>query len=143
MFLGEFYHNLDEKNRLIVPSRFREMLNGEFIITRGMEQCLFAFPMEEWEVIERKLRALPFTKKDIRAFTRFFFSSATEAICDKQGRVLIPPLLKEYAHLKKECVLIGVSNRFEIWDKTNWIHYMKESEETLNELAEELIDFNL
>lgn len=143
MFLGEYDHNLDEKNRVIIPRKFRETVNGEFIITRGMDHCLFAFSLSEWETIEQKLKALPVTKKDARAFTRFFFSSATEVTCDKQGRILIPPLLKEYANLEKECVLIGVSNRFEIWDKSRWVQYTVRSEETFNELAEDLLDFHL
>lgn len=143
MFMGEYRHNIDEKGRLIIPVKFREGLGDVFIITRGLDRCLFVYPLSEWTQLEEKLKTLPFTKKDARAFTRFFFSGATECELDKQGRVNISPPLREYGELKKECVIIGVSNRVEIWSKTNWEDYFASSKESLSEIAENIIDFDL
>lgn len=97
MFMGEFQHNIDQKGRIIIPSKFREGLGDRFVITRGLDQCLFAYPMEEWKRLEEKLKKLPLTKKDARAFTRFFFSGAVECEFDKQGRINIPQTLRKYA----------------------------------------------
>jgi MraZ protein len=141
--MGEYRHTVDEKGRLIIPSKFREALGPSFVITRGLDHCLFVYPMGEWEQLEQQLKALPFTKKDARAFTRFFFSGATVAELDKQGRVNVPNNLREFAKLEKECVVIGVSNRVEIWSKEAWSAYYEESEDSFNEIAEKLVDFNL
>ncbi|PJK17952.1 cell division/cell wall cluster transcriptional repressor MraZ [Chryseomicrobium excrementi] len=143
MFMGEYQHSLDAKGRLIVPAKFREHLEGSFVITRGLDQCLFGYPMEEWRKLEEKLKELPLTKKDARAFTRFFFSGATEVEIDKQGRIMLPANLREYAKMEKECVVLGVSSRFEIWAKDAWDGYAEESEESFNEIAENMIDFNI
>ena len=115
--MGEYQHSVDAKGRLIVPAKFREQLGDQFVITRGLDQCLFGYTMDEWQKIEEKLKELPVTKKDARAFTRFFFSGATEVELDKQGRVNIPTTLISYAKLEKECIILGVYNRFEIWAK--------------------------
>ncbi|MGO4887883.1 division/cell wall cluster transcriptional repressor MraZ [Anaerobacillus sp. MEB173] len=143
MFMGEYRHNVDEKGRMIIPARFREELGTTFVITRGMDKCLFVYPEEEWKLLEQKLKTLPFTKKDARAFTRFFFSGATECELDKQGRVNIAGPLREFAQLEKECVIIGVSNRVEIWSKEIWEDYFKESEEAFSDIAEGIVDFDL
>lgn len=142
MFMGEYQHTVDTKGRLIVPSKFREHLDGRFVLTRGLDNCLFGYPLEEWKILEEKLRALPMTKKDARAFTRFFFSGATEVEVDKQGRINIPASLRQYAKVEKECVIIGVSSRLEIWAKHLWDDYYDESEQSFNDIAENIIDFD-
>jgi MraZ protein len=143
MFMGEYHHSIDNKGRMIVPSKFREELGEVFIITRGLDQCLFGYPLKEWALIEDKLKGLPLTKKDARAFTRFFFSGATESELDKQGRINIPAPLLQYAKLEKECVVLGVSNRIEIWSKQIWEDYFSESEESFAEIAENMIGFDI
>lgn len=143
MFMGEYHHNIDNKGRLIVPSKLREDLGDLFIITRGLDQCLFGYPLAEWSLIEEKLKGLPLTKKDARAFTRFFFSGATESEIDKQGRVNVPAPLLQYAKLEKECVILGVSNRIEIWSKQVWEDYFTESEQSFAEIAENMIGFDI
>ncbi len=141
--MGEFQHNIDTKGRMIVPSKFREGLGESFVVTRGLDKCLFAYPMDEWKLLEEKLKKLPLTKKDARAFTRFFFSGAIECEVDKQGRINIPQNLRSYAALEKECVVIGVSNRIEIWANENWEEYVTDSEESFAEIAENLMDFDI
>ncbi|OEF99280.1 cell division/cell wall cluster transcriptional repressor MraZ [Vulcanibacillus modesticaldus] len=143
MFMGEFQHNIDNKGRVIIPAKFREELGNTFIITRGLDKSLFVYPISEWQQIEQKLKSLPFTRSDARKFTRFFFSGATECEVDKQGRVSIPMNLRNYAELSKECIFIGVSNRVEIWSKSNWNNYYQESEASFNDIAETIIDFDL
>jgi MraZ protein len=143
MFMGEYHHSIDTKGRLIVPSKFRDELGDMFIITRGLDQCLFGYPLSEWSLIEEKLKGLPLTKKDARAFTRFFFSGATESELDKQGRINIPTPLLQYAKLEKECVILGVSNRIEIWSKQIWEDYFTQSEESFAEIAENMIGFDI
>lgn len=141
--MGEYHHTIDIKGRMIVPSKFREGLGETFVLTRGLDQCLFGYPMSEWKLIEEKLKALPLTKKDARAFTRFFFSGATECELDKQGRVNIASPLLQYAKLEKECVVIGVSNRIELWSKSIWENYVAEQEDSFEEIAENMIDFDI
>lgn len=142
MFMGEYQHSIDDKGRLIIPAKFRDALGPTFIVTRGLDQCLFVYPMSEWKVLEQKLKALPLMKSDARAFTRFFFSGATECELDKQGRIHIPKILADHAKLEKDCVVIGVSNRVEIWSKQMWESYSQASEESFNEIAEKLVDFD-
>lgn len=143
MFMGEYQHNIDSKGRLIIPAKFREHLGEQFVITRGLDKCLFGYPLSEWKELESKLKTLPLTKKDARAFTRFFFSGATECEIDKQGRVNLPATLLQYAALEKECVILGVSNRIEIWSKHLWEEYFMESEESFAEIAENMIGFDI
>lgn len=143
MFLGEFQHTLDGKGRLILPSKFRDALADGLVITKGMEGCLFIFPKSEWPQLEDKVRSLPLTKKDARKFSRFFFAGATEEALSKQGRVLIPENLRKYAGLEKDIVVIGVSNRLEIWDKERWAAYSKEAGESYENVAEELTDLGI
>lgn len=142
MFMGEFQHNIDEKGRIIIPAKFRELLGTSFVVTRGLDHCLFVYPMEEWSLLEQKLKSLPLMKADARAFSRFFFSGATEVEWDKQGRINLPGNLRQYAKLEKECVIIGVSNRVEIWSKETWSEYYDHSEQSFNEIAEKLVDFD-
>lgn len=143
MFMGEYQHNIDAKGRMIVPAKFREGLGESFVLTRGLDKCLFAYPMEEWKILEEKLKKLPLTKKDARSFTRFFFSGAVECEVDKQGRINIPQTLRNYSKLEKECVVIGVSGRVEVWAKEIWEDYFTESEESFAEIAENLLDFDI
>lgn len=123
---------------MIIPSKFREHLGDSFVLTRGLDQCLFGYPHEEWKQLEEKLKNLPLTKKDARSFTRFFFSGASECELDKQGRINIASPLLSYAKLEKECVVIGVSNRIEIWSKDAWENYFEESEDSFSEMAENM-----
>jgi MraZ protein len=143
MFMGEYHHSIDDKGRMIIPSKFREELGESFVLTRGMDKCIFVYPMDEWKQLEEKLKGLPLTKKDARAFTRFFFSGAAECELDKQGRVNIASPLRQYAELDKECVVIGVSNRIEIWCKALWEDYFASSEESFADIAENMIDFDI
>lgn len=142
MFMGEYQHTIDDKGRLTIPAKFREALGPSFIVTRGLDQCLFVYPKAEWAVLEQKLKSLPLMKSDARAFTRFFFSGATECELDKQGRVNLPNMLISHAQLVKDCVVIGVSNRVEIWAKEQWEDYFSQSAQSFNEIAEKLVDFN-
>ncbi|KGR92168.1 protein mraZ [Rhizophagus irregularis] len=142
MFMGEYQHSVDAKGRLIIPSKFREELGTTFVITRGLDNCLFGYPMDEWRKLEEKLKQLPMTKKDARAFARFFFSGATEVEIDKQGRINIPTPLSTYAKLEKECMVLGVSSKIEIWAKEAWESYFNEAEESFNDIAENLIGFD-
>ncbi|XNN70565.1 division/cell wall cluster transcriptional repressor MraZ [Bacillus pumilus] len=143
MFMGEYQHTIDTKGRMIIPAKFRDSLGEQFVLTRGLDQCLFGYPMSEWKLIEEKLKALPLTKKDARAFTRFFFSGAVECDLDKQGRINIASNLLQYAKLEKECVVIGVSNRIELWSKSIWEQYTEEQEDSFAEIAENMIGFDI
>ena len=143
MLMGEFHHNIDEKGRIIIPSKLREELGNTIIITRGLEDCLFIYSKEEWSQIVTKLKTLPFTKKDARSFTRMFLSGATETEFDKQGRIKLPLPLTEYATLLKECVIIGVNDRVEIWSKDNWNTFMNKSKEELSDLADHLFETDI
>lgn len=142
MFMGEFQHQLDTKGRMIVPAKFREQLSEHFVITRGLDKCLFGYTMAEWQLIEEKLKKLPITKRDARKFTRLFFSGAVEIELDKQGRMNIPAHLRDYAGLEKECVVVGVSNRIEVWSKDAWQSFYDDSEDDFEAIAEELIDLD-
>ncbi|MCL6453080.1 MAG: division/cell wall cluster transcriptional repressor MraZ [Alicyclobacillus sp.] len=142
MFMGEYQHTLDDKGRVIVPSKFREGLGETFVMTRGLDQCLFVYPRSEWEMLESKLKGLPMTRADARSFVRFFFSGATECELDRQGRVVIPTLLREYAHLEKDIVVLGVSNRVEIWSRERWQAYAVDAAESFVETAEKLVDLS-
>ena len=123
MFIGEYQHSLDSKNRIIVPAKLREGLGNKFVITKGLDGCLYAYPLEEWKILEDKLKTLPLTNKDARTFVRFFFSGACEVELDKQFRGLITQNLREYAKIEKDIVSIGVLSRVEIWSKEMWENY--------------------
>ena len=120
MFMGEYSHNIDAKGRMIVPSKFREQLGDEFVVTKGYDGCLFVYPNEEWKNSEEKFRNVPLTSKDARKFSRCFFAGATTCEVYKQGRILLPAVLREFAGLEKEVVSVGVLKRIEIWDKNSW-----------------------
>ena len=140
MFIGEYHHNIDEKSRIIMPSKFRYDLGETFVITRGIDSCLFVYPKETWNNITNKLNELSFTKKDVRSFQRFFLSAATICEFDKQGRINISSPLASYANLTKECVIIGVNDRIEIWSKENFDKFLNESMENVTEIAEHLFE---
>ncbi|MFX4261407.1 division/cell wall cluster transcriptional repressor MraZ [Pelotomaculum propionicicum] len=143
MFMSEYQHNIDAKGRLFIPARFREGLGDSFIITKGLDGCLFVYTRDEWDALEQKLKSLPFTRGDARAFVRFFFSGAAICEVDKQGRILIPGNLREYAGLEKDVVVIGVSTRVEIWAKEQWEQYSARAAASYEEIAEKLIDSNI
>lgn len=138
MFMGEYHHTIDDKGRIIIPSKFRAELGDKFILTRGLENCLFAYPEAAWNKIVEKLNKLPFTKKDARNFSRFFLSGATVVEFDKQGRINISSPLITYADLTKECVVIGVGDRLEIWDNEKWNQFFGENEDSMSDIAENL-----
>lgn len=140
MFMGEFHHSIDDKARLVLPSKFRDELGDTFIITRGLEGCLFVYSKSEWINIVSKLKELPFTKKDARAFLRFFLSGAIECQVDKQGRVALPSSLVNYARLINKCVIIGVNDRLEIWSEESFDDYFNQNINNISDLAEDLFD---
>jgi MraZ protein len=144
MFYGEYEHKLDKKGRIIIPSRFREISKEHYIekfyITRGLDTCLFMFPEEEWKLQEGKFKNLSFTKSQTRKFNRLFFSGTVETLPDKQGRILIPAYLKQYADIRREIMLVGVSNRIEIWSKERWQEFYATSKESYEDIAERLAD---
>lgn len=141
MFMGEYNHTIDAKGRLIIPSKFRETLGDEFVVTKGLDGCLFVYDNKEWSAFEEKLKALPLTNKDARQFVRFFLAGATLAEVDKQGRILVPGVLREFAGLEKEVVLIGVASRVEIWSKERWENAA--SYDDVEEIAEHMAELGL
>lgn len=143
VFMGEYRHSLDTKGRVIIPAKFREDLGERCVITRGLDQCLFIYPLAEWATMESKLRQLPLTQRDARAFVRFFFSGATDVELDKQGRVMVPSNLREYASLSKDVVVIGVSSRVELWSKEIWEDYVDEAETSFDSIAEKIVDLGI
>lgn len=140
MFMGEYHHTIDEKGRIIIPSKFREDLGEKFIITRGIENCLFVYSLSSWKKITNKLESLPFTKKDARQFVRFFLSGATTAEFDKQGRVNVTSPLISYADLQKDCVVIGTGDRLEIWSQENWNAFFESASSNMSDIAENLFN---
>lgn len=138
MLLGEYHHSIDEKNRLVIPSKYRDILINNSIITRGIEKCLYIYPNEEWERIVSKLNTLPFTKKDARSFMRFFYSGATALEFDKSGRINIPSTLISYANIKKECIIIGVNDHLEIWSEELYDKFLSENIDNLENISENL-----
>lgn len=140
MLMGEFHHNIDEKGRLIIPSKFRSELGSRFVITKGLDKCLFIYSETEWNKIVQKVSSLQFTKKNVRAFSRTFIGGASTIEFDKQGRINITSPLVHYANITKECVIIGVNERLEIWSEEEFQNYMKENEESLEEITENIFD---
>lgn len=143
MFIGEYQHTLDSKGRIIIPSRFRDDLGDEFVMTKGLDNCLFVYPKDEWKILEEKLKTLPLTNRDARAFIRFFFSGATECTPDKQGRVLIPANLREHSKLGKDIVVIGVATRMEIWSKEEWDAYNNDDNLSYDSIAEKMAELGI
>ena len=143
MFIGEYNHTLDKKGRIIIPSKFRPNLGDKFIMTKGLDNCLFIYPMEEWEKFEDKLKTLPLTNRDARAFVRFFFAGATECSLDKQGRILIPANLRSHSNLEKDAIVIGVSTRIEIWSEDDWEDYTNDDNLSYESIAENMADLGI
>ncbi|MBQ8901557.1 MAG: division/cell wall cluster transcriptional repressor MraZ [Bacilli bacterium] len=141
MFMGEYHHNIDEKGRIVIPGKFRED-NTKLIVTRGLEKCLYLYTESEWNKIVEKLNKLPFTKKDARTFMRSFFAGATACDFDRSGRINITSPLVSYAGLTKECVIIGVNDRIEIWDETLYNAFLDDNASKLEEIAENLFEGN-
>lgn len=145
MLMGEFHHNIDEKNRLVIPSKFRSELGEKFVITRGLDKCLFIYSYSEWNKIVDKLKTLPFTQRDARNFTRFFLSSAADCEFDRSGRVCITSPLIDYAGINHECVIIGANDRLEVWAKEAWDKFMDDNMDNFADIAENLFtpgDYN-
>ena len=144
MFYGEYIHSIDRKGRLILPAKFREVAKSNFIekfyVTRGLDTCLFMFSEEEWRAQEAKFKSISFTKQEARTFNRLYFSGAVEVVPDKQGRILLPQYLKDFAQIKRDVLLVGVSNRIEIWAKDKWQDFYGNSRASFEEIAEKLMD---
>ena len=140
MFIGEYHHTIDEKNRIIIPAKFRGELGKEFIVTRGIENCLFVYSLDNWAKITDKLSSLPFTKKDARTFNRFFMSGATNVELDKQGRVNVTAPLIDYANIVKDCVIIGTGDRLEIWSQELWNSFFDSTKDSMSDIAENLFN---
>ena len=140
MFMGEYSHTIDTKDRLIIPSKFREELGETFVVTKGLDGCLFVFSDEEWKAFEIKLKSLPLTNKNARQFARFFVAGATPCELDKQGRILLPATLREFAGLEKDVVLTGMLNRIEIWSKEKWNENNSLDDVAMDEIAEQMTD---
>jgi len=144
MFYGEYEHSLDGKGRVIIPAKFREIFKERYVekfyITRGLDQCLFVFTEEVWRVQEKKFRDMSFTRTEARKFNRLYFSGASDVVCDKQGRVLIPDYLKTYAGIQDQVMVIGVSDRIEIWAKSKWQEFIDTNKDSFEDLAEKLMD---
>ena len=144
MFYGEFEHSIDRKGRLILPAKFRQTAKNQFVerffVTRGLDKCLFMFSEEEWRSQENKFKTMSFTKQQSRTFNRLLFSGALEVDPDKQGRILLPQYLKDFAEIKKDVVIVGVSNRIEIWAKDTWRDFYSNSRQSFEEIAEKLMD---
>lgn len=141
MYMGEYNHTIDAKGRLIIPSKFREALGDEFVVTKGLDGCLFVFDLTEWSAFEEKLKSLPITNKDARQFVRFFLAGAASVEVDKQGRILVPNVLREFAGLSKDTTLIGVGSRIEIWDKARYEG--TSTYEDMEEIAEHMAELGL
>ena len=143
MLTGEYSHSIDAKGRLIIPAKFRDILGEDFVITKGLDGCLFLYPNNEWSIFEQKLRTLPLTNKNARTFTRFFLGSAVDGGLDKQGRVLISSALREFAGLEKDVVLVGVLERVEIWNKAKWDENNAVVEDNMDDIASQMEDLGL
>lgn len=143
MFMGEFQHSLDEKGRLIIPAKFREDLGEKFVLTRGLDNSLFVYPMNQWKILEEKIKELPTSQADTRAFVRLFFSGAVEAEPDKQGRMILPQHLREHAKIERDVYIIGVSTKIEIWSKQIWEEYTNHARQSYEEIAENIIDIGI
>ena len=141
MFMSEYNHSIDAKGRVIVPAKFREELGESFVVPQGLDGCLFVFPNSEWQNFEEKLKSLPMANKDARKFVRFFLAGAALVEVDKQGRILLPAVLREFAALEKDVVLVGVGSRVEIWDKKRWEDAT--SFDDMDEVAEHMADLGL
>jgi MraZ protein len=140
MMMGEFAHALDDKGRVTIPARLRDDLGTHVVITKGLDGCLFLYPMSEWTKLEERLRALPMTNANARAFQRLFMAGAHDVELDRQSRVTIPPRLREYAAIERDVVLVGVSNRAELWASERWQSYQETAQEGFEDVAEKMVD---
>ena len=144
MFYGEYFHSIDRKGRLILPAKFRQASKANFIekffITRGLDKCLFMFSEEEWRSQENKFKSISFTKTQARTFNRLYFSGAVDVVPDKQGRILLLQYLKDFAQIKRDVIIVGISNRIEIWAKDLWQEFYGNSRQSYEEIAEKLMD---
>ncbi len=142
MLYGEHEHSIDRKGRLIIPSKFREVFKENYVerffITRGLDSCLFVFTEDEWKKQESKFKSLSFTNSEARQFNRLYFSGACEVNCDRQGRILVPQYLKDFAKIKRDVVIVGVSNRMEIWSKEMWQEFFKNTKDSFEKIAENI-----
>ncbi len=143
MLIGEFEHSLDAKGRLIMPAKLRESIGENFVVTKGLDGCLFAFSTSEWANFEEKLKSLPLSNRNSREFTRFFLSGASECEIDKQGRFLIPNNLRESASLTKDVIIIGVGTRIELWDKEKWNSYNSDENISVEDIAENMTNLGI
>ena len=141
MFMGEYNHTIDAKGRLIVPSKFRETLGDTCVVAKGLDGCLFVYDNKEWNAFEEKLKSLPLTNKEARQFARFFLAGAAEVEVDKQGRILVPNILREFAQISRDVVLIGVASRIEIWSKERFEGIA--TFEDMDEIAEHMAELGL
>ena len=143
MFIGEYKYNLDIKNRLALPTKFRKLFDQGVVITKGLDNCLFIYTAKEWQKLAEKLANLPFSQAKSRAFSRLMLAGAMDVRVDKQGRVILPDYLKSFASLNKKVVIAGLYNRLEIWDEKMWFKYQKNSEKDSIEIAEGLSDLGI
>ncbi len=146
MFYGEYEHSIDRKGRLIIPSKFREVFKENYVerffVTRGLDTCLFVFTEDEWKKQESRFRSLSFPSREAREFNRIYFSGAGEVTCDRQGRILVPQYLKDFAKIKNEVVIVGVSNRIEIWSRDHWQEFYKNTKDSFEKIAENIFGSN-
>ena len=143
MFIGEYSHNLDDKGRLAIPKKFRGDLSKGIVVTRGLDSCLFLYTKKEWEVLAKKLANLPLAQANTRAFARLMLAGAMDGEIDKQGRMILPDYLREYAGIRKEIVVAGLYNRLELWDKDSWETYKKRTEAESNAIAEHMANLGV
>ncbi|MBN2795486.1 MAG: division/cell wall cluster transcriptional repressor MraZ [Clostridia bacterium] len=143
MFFGEYNHNVDEKGRMSIPSKFREGLGETFYVTKGLDSCLFVFPQDEWKKFEEKLNAIPITNTVGRKFVRFFYAGAIDCSLDKQGRINITQVLRSHANIEKEVSVIGVGNRLEIWDKQAWSEFNDPEHLSYDDIAEQMAELGI
>ena len=144
MFYGEYEHSIDRKGRLIIPSKFREAFKENYVerffVTRGLDTCLFVFAEDEWKKQESRFRTLSFTSREARQFNRIYFSGACEVTCDRQGRILVPQYLKDFAKIKNDAIVVGVSNRMEIWAKDQWQEFYRNTKDSFEKIAENIFN---
>ncbi|MCX6761055.1 MAG: division/cell wall cluster transcriptional repressor MraZ [Candidatus Nealsonbacteria bacterium] len=138
MFIGEYKYSIDEKKRLAIPPKFRQVLGKKAVITKGLDQCLFLYSAKEWGVLAEKISKMPLTQADARGFARVMLAGAMEANIDNMGRILVPDYLKNYASMEKKVVVVGVYNRIEVWDESKWQQYNKKTESAVGDIAEKL-----
>lgn len=143
MLLGEYKHNVDAKGRVSVPSKFRGDLGQSFVVTKGLDNCLYLYSKDEWKKFEDKLKNLPITSQEARSFVRFFFAGASECEVDKQGRINIPQNLREYAKIQKDVVIVGVSTRAEIWSNDNWNKYTNSDSLDVSKIASQMSNLGI